>query len=540
MADTKIDTSVLGSTGLTAGYGGRLAYDPHYLLRTDGGRTLYREMADNDAVIGAVLYIVTTHLRQVQWTARPAIEGDEQAARWAEFVTSCMTDMSHTWPDFISEVLTFLQYGWSLFEKCFKQRQGPDGEIPSKHNDGLWGWRKLSIRPPDTLDRWEFDDQMGIQGMWQRKAGSGMDEPVLIPIERALLFRTVTHGNHPEGRSFLRNAVRSYCYLKRLQEVEAITAERDGTGLPHMTVPLSCFNEDDPNHGIIEKLQGTVNDVRGDKCQGIITPAESEDGQATGFSFKLVASGGSRAVNLDAIIRRYESRIAMGFLAEFVLLGTDKTGSYALASSKKDVFAVSLSAILQNIAAVINDYGVAQLCAINGCPPEMVPTLVPGDVAAPALGEVVAAIQSMASVGMLTADGATEARVRELVGLPPAEEEDLPGLEDEDEGTEVPTPGPDDEVGVPMPGEMAGAAIGDAAGKTVAAVTLNGAQVDAARSIIQDVISGTMPVDTAEALMQVAFALSDDQVRALLKPLARFRPPPPPADVVEPPAGGGA
>ena len=53
-------------------------------------------------------------------------------------------------------------------------------------------------------------------------------------------------------------------------------------------------------------------------------------------------------------------------LADMVLLGQDKVGSYALAGAKKVLFAAALESFLDSIAAVFNTYCIPRLFRLNG------------------------------------------------------------------------------------------------------------------------------------------------------------------------------
>jgi hypothetical protein len=430
----KFDLSVLGTSGLQH-QNGRVDTEMSRHLCGNRGPLLYAEMADNSAVIGAVINIVKSFLRQATWVTTPSDEKDPESIDWADFVEGCRNDMSHTWSDFISEVLSLVPYGWSFFELCYKERRGVTNQesSDSKYDDGLIGWRKISIRPQNTLYKWKFDDEMGVQGMWQLPPNQGFysaagqnNGAVLIPMERALLFRTESTGNNPQGRSLLRNSVQPYLFVKRMQEIEAVGTERDLSGYPVFEAPLSMFSGGGENHAMLAQLQQTLCDIRRDGREGAVVPCEVDSDGPTGFKLRLMTGGGTRALNLDAIIRRHESRMAMPLLAEFILLGTDKVGSFSMHASKQDVFATSLRGLLQSIADVINRYGVTRLCRINGCPVDKIPTLVPGDVAAPPLNEIVAYVQGMASAGMIMHDAATERWVRQQAGMPePEAEEDM-------------------------------------------------------------------------------------------------------------------
>jgi len=440
----KYDFSVIGTSGL-AHQGGRIDTELNQHLRGNRGPLLYREMSENDGVIGAILHLVKTFLKQTPWTVQPAFENDQESLDWADFVESCRQDMSHTWSDFISEILSMVVYGWSYFEICYKRRGGMTGKETSnsKYDDSYIGWRKISIRPQNTLHRWELDRESGIQGMWQVAPSDGWglgglnNDPVLIPIERSLLFRTEVTGNNPQGRSLLRNSVRPYLYCKRMQEIEAVGTERDLVGYPVFEVPLSMFTSTDAdNVSMVAQLQQALCDLRRDAREGAVIPCEIDsDAKPTGFKLRLLNSGGARAHDTDKIIRRDESRMAMPLLCEFILLGTDKVGSFSMHASKQDVFATSLRALNNSIADTINRYAVTRLCAINGCPADKIPTLVPGDVAAPALTDMAAFVQAMCNAGVVVPDKALDRWARQLAGMPEAEVEPLPGTAAQQDGS---------------------------------------------------------------------------------------------------------
>ena len=145
--------------------------------------------------------------------------------------------MQDTWTDTISEILSFLTYGWSFHEIVYKRRMGntKNPTTKSKYTDGLIGWKKLPIRAQETLYRWEYDNEDNLLGMTQ------MPPPdfgtYTIPMSKALLFRTKSRKNNPEGRSILRNAYRSWYFKRRIQEIEGIGIERDLAGLPVMHGP---------------------------------------------------------------------------------------------------------------------------------------------------------------------------------------------------------------------------------------------------------------------------------------------------------------
>ena len=197
-------------------YGGNFYEEFLPVLRGKRGIQVYYEMSENDDVVGAILFAIEMLVRQCSWNVEPggATAKDKEAA---QFVQGCMDDMQDTWIDTVSEILSFLTYGWSYHEIVYKRRMGNtrDTRTKSKFNDGLIGWKKLPIRAQETLYQWEYDKEDNLLGMTQ------MPPPdfglFTIPMEKALLFRTKSRKNNPEGRSILRTAYRSWYFKRRIQ-----------------------------------------------------------------------------------------------------------------------------------------------------------------------------------------------------------------------------------------------------------------------------------------------------------------------------------
>ena len=341
-------------------YGGFIFEEFLPELRGKKGIEVYSEMESNDDVVGAILFAMEMLVRQVDWTVDPAGDSakDKEAA---EFVQSCMGDMQVTWIDTISEILSFLTFGWSYHEIVYKRRMGHtrDPRTNSKYSDGLIGWRKLPIRAQETLYQWEYDENDNLLGMTQ------MPPPTFgtytIPIGKALHFRTRSRKDNPEGRSILRNAYRSWFFKRRIQEIEGIGIERDLAGLPVIYAPqdLDIWNNDDEySASVLAGLQMMVRNIRRDAMEGIVLPE--------GYKLELLSSGGTRQFDTNAIINRYDTRIAMTVLADFIFLGHEKSGSWSLSSNKTDMFALACGAFLDIICETFNSQGIPALIDMNG------------------------------------------------------------------------------------------------------------------------------------------------------------------------------
>lgn len=350
----------LGRTGLR--HWGGFVFE-EWLRELQQGRKaaeVYREMMDSDPVIGGMMYAIEMLCRRVSWWMEPASSSqlDQKNAAWAETI---LHDMSYSWTDSVAEILSFLGYGWSYFEEVFKQRLG-DNKDPSKrskYNDGTIGLRKLSIRSQDSLWKWVFDDEGGIEGLIQNPPPDYQLR--YIPLEKALLFRTNVTKNNPEARSILRSAYRSWYMLKNFQNIEGIGVERDLAGLPILITPenVDIWDTNDPAMvQLAAQAKNVVSSIRRDEQEGVLLPF--------GWELKLLSTGGRRQMDTGDIITRYEQRIATSVLLDVILMGQDKVGSYALADVKKGLFTASLGAYLDQISSVWNMHCIPQLFALNG------------------------------------------------------------------------------------------------------------------------------------------------------------------------------
>lgn len=396
-------------------YGGVIYEEFLPELRGKRGIEVYREMSENDDVVGAILFAIEMLVRQCAWNVESG--GDTAKDREAaEFVESCMNDMQDTWIDTISEILSFLTYGWSFHEIVYKRRMGhtKDPRTKSKFNDGLIGWKKLPIRAQETLYQWEYDNEDNLLGMTQ------MPPPhfglFTIPVEKAMLFRTKSRKNNPEGRSILRNAYRSWYFKRRIQEIEGIGIERDLAGLPVLYAPDGLDIWDDTIPGTADtrsSLEAMVRNIRRDELEGAVLPF--------GYKLELLSSGGTRQFDTNAIINRYDTRIAMTVLADFIFLGHDKTGSWALSSDKTELFAVAIGAFLDIICETFNSQGIPALIDMNGkhfAGITAYPKMTHGDIEDSDITKVAAFIKDMTGIGVLVPDDGLEDYIRQVGHLP--------------------------------------------------------------------------------------------------------------------------
>jgi hypothetical protein len=418
----------LGVTGVkrVSGY-----IDEEFLPALRGRKAVrvYREMSSNDSMVGALLFSIDKLIREIEWKVLPPDQSSDGIAA-QEFLESCMDDMSDSWDGFIGEVLSMLAYGWSWHEIVYKKRLGPWQKDPrrrSKYNDGLIGWRKMPIRAQETLLRWSFDESGGVKAMIQM--APPRYQTTVIPIEKSILFRTSIAKGNPEGVSLLRTSYRAWYFKKRLEEFEAIGVERDLAGMPVGKVPADYLTaaKGTPQAKTVDAFRKMVRGVRRDENEGLVLPTQYDpDTKQPMFDFELMNSGGTRQFDTNAIIQRYEQRILMSVLADFILVGHEQTGSYSLHTDKTGIFRSALNAMAKRIADCLNRYAVPRLFAVNGWKLDELPKFEPTNVDPPDLAQLASFISATASAGMQWfPDPELEKYVREIARLPEMTDEDV-------------------------------------------------------------------------------------------------------------------
>lgn len=421
MAD-RADLTEIGVSGIQR-VGGIIQDEILPELRYPKRNQIIRQMVANDATIGALLFAIEMLVRQVEWHFDPASEAPEDVAA-RDFVAECFDDMSQSWADTLSDVLSFLPWGWSYHEVVYKLRQGDSNDPTrrSKYDDGKIGWRKWPIRSQETLYEWLFDDSGGIQAMVQMAPPDYRTRT--IPIDRALLFRTKPNRASPEGWSILRNAYRSWRLKTRIENLEGIGIERDLAGLPVAYIPAEYMSPDATaaQKATLAAVQDIVTNIRNDEQAGIVMPMTRDDKGNKNFDLALISSGGARQFNINDTVARYDQRILMSVMADFLMLGAGPTGSLALSSDKTDLFGTAIGAYLDSIAGVVNVHATPRLMRMNGNAAG-VPLLRHGDIESEDIEQVADFVSKLMASGAISASPELERALLKMAALPaPAEE----------------------------------------------------------------------------------------------------------------------
>jgi phage gp29-like protein len=180
-----------------------------------------------------------------------------------------------------------------------------------------------------------------------------------------------------------------------------------------------------------EKAKTLVRDIRKDDQMGIVLPGPKMTADGKGILLELLSGGSLESADVGPVISRYEKRIALSMLAQWLMLGMDQVGSYALSQDQTDFFRQAVEAVLKMITSVLNRFAIPRLFKLNpslmkkGDLPEIEYSLP----VKPDFKMFAEAVNVMVGAGVLKAEDQTvKDAIRGLFGLP--EEEELPEPED--------------------------------------------------------------------------------------------------------------
>lgn len=408
----------MGRTGLTR-FGGYISEEWLPELQGRKGAEVYKRMADSDAIIGGYLFAIKEIAKSVPWFAVPA-NSSEEGQEDAKYLESCIYDMSTPWPSTLDEIFSILIFGWGYFEKVFKIRRGPrqkDPRFHSQYKDGHIGWAKWAPRAQESLNEWIYDEDTDtLIGMSQIPAPDYRERR--IPLSKALHFVTTSSKGNPEGRSPLRNARRSHYMKTNIEDLEGIGIERDLAGYPTLYIPLEVFEQKtDSAAAAYNDFMDVISNIRRDEAEGILLPAVFDANGNRLYEFKLLASSGTRQFDTSRVINRYDTRIALTVMADFLLLGQQKQGSYALSDTKSKMFYQSLMSLLDNIAETINTQAVPELFELNGWERDELPYLAHGKAEPVNLEALGNFLERLTNMGMVL-DDRLENHLRGIADLP--------------------------------------------------------------------------------------------------------------------------
>jgi hypothetical protein len=409
--ETKPTTGrAIAAAGYT-GYRNRLQFlvwdDPLVRELTGPRAKQTLERMSLDPLISGVASRTGLLLRAPEWSLEPG--GDQPIdAEFRDFVWDNVQNLDPGWRATIGGTGDMLIWGFDLHEALFER---VDGNIM---------WAGFSPRDQRTIDRWVSHPQTGRLVEVHQRLDTG--EQARMDAWKLLHFRTDPAAGRPEGRPLIRNAFLAWTDKQELRRIIKVGVRRDLTGMPAMEVP-SRMLEPGADAGEIAartEYERMVREVERDLREGLLLPSEmDEENKPTGYKFKLITSAGRRSLDLVDILEHTNREMALGMMAEFILLGHEKVGTQALGSVKTEMFTRAVGTWLEDIAEFMEKKATRVLQALN---PRFASAAAPkwnhGEIEESAVTEFGQSVAQLVSAGALTAEPALEEWLRGQLGAP--------------------------------------------------------------------------------------------------------------------------
>ena len=369
-------------------------------------RTIDRMLID--PIVAGMVERSALLMRAPNWFIEPKTD-DDLDHEFADFVMDNFDSLEGGgWKAVLSESAEMIGFGFYPFETLFKQE-----------GDGSIRWSAFSPRDPRTVEDWDINRDTGeIVSMVQR-TDTGTAR---VPWWKMINLSTRSTVGRPWGRTMLRGAFLPWTDKQELRRIIKVGVRRDLTGLAKLEVPpdILSVNPTDDQSTARRMAEELVRGVERDEREGIVLPAEEDSrGQKTGYKFALVSTGGRRQIDLEAIQKFYNREIAIAIIAEFMLLGHEEVGSFALASTKTTMYALALDAILDGIGDHMERHAIPVLRGLN---PRFhkarIPKVKHTDIEELPVKEFADAVSKFIKVGAITPDAELEAALRRRVRVP--------------------------------------------------------------------------------------------------------------------------
>lgn len=370
-------------------------------LRTARKRRDTLQQMQDDPTIAASLRGIDALARSTDYAIDPAEDAPDDIV---PFVHDCLGAMEGAWGDKLSEILSQIVYGFSLFEVVYLQR--PDGRI---------GWKRWAPRGQETIERWIWDEA-GRDWVAAIQVNPNTGAELRLERQHLLHFVTVSRKQSPEGQSLIRAAFGPWYFKRELERIEAIGIERDMAGVPMLKIPADQYKDDTKR----EQWADVVRGMRSNEEAGVLLPSDTDPTtNAPLYEFSLVSTGGARQVDTDKTIDRYKRDIMRNLLVDWLMLGDEGGGSFALGVSKAEVFASFVQSLLDGIADTITEQAIKPLLLANGWPVEFAPTFRFEQITRKDVAMYADALVKLAGPGFVDAKQPEVLKfVYELIGLP--------------------------------------------------------------------------------------------------------------------------
>lgn len=443
-------TETLGSSrssgNVVGGEGAGTFDEPDRELNLVGSRRFdeFDRILRDVSIVGAGTRLFLNLISNAVWSCNPppGLEGAEaeQAQEYADQAYSMLYDMTTSWSQIVRKTATYRLYGFTIQEWTAK-----------KNADGTVGIKDIEHRPQRSITRWNRDQSGTVESVVQRISGR---PDVELPRSKIIYAVDDTLTDSPEGMGLYRHVIKTAHRLELFQQLEEIGFTTDLRGIPVARAPLNELKQEVDNAGpagsearrraearrvsLLKPFRDFLGKhVRNEKTGVLISSdtyiATSADKASTPsavpkWALELLNGDSSSFEAMAGAINRMNQEIARILGVEHLMLGSDGSGSLALARSKIGTFYLTVTSTLLDLLEIYDRDVIAPWAELNGIPEELVPQMGVNEISDRDVDQLLEGLAKLAMAGApVMPDDPAVGEIYDLWGLtrPPERLDDM-------------------------------------------------------------------------------------------------------------------
>lgn len=396
-----VKTEEIGSSGIKI-YGGYVYEDYLDKMRGTERADKFDQMRRSDSNVKMLMSAVKNPIKSANWSIKPGNQDNQKEAEAdADFIKHILfKDMGKTFNQFLGEALTMADFGHSVFEITHKV-------VTNHPKFGNYnGIRNLAWRSPRTIERWNVDPKTEELKSITQIADGDLGKFVDIPAEFLIWFNIEQEGSNYEGVSLLRSCYGNWMRKNNYLKLNAAGIEKYAIPTPIVTVPPSKEDSEEFN-----RMQLVLQQYTSHQKAYLFKPY--------GWEIDFSATSSYDPSRVEVSIDNEDKRMSKSFLANFLELGMNGTGAYALSNDLSDFFLSGITHLANEICSKINTKLIPHLIKLNRGERESYPELTVNDISEKAGLELANIFGSLAQNEIIIPDDTLEDHVRERYKLPP-------------------------------------------------------------------------------------------------------------------------
>jgi hypothetical protein len=326
----KINTSEFGVSGTQNSGDIFLEEEQNELSFLNSRMDVYERMFRSEPIIRTSLNATTDPIVSARYYCQPADDSTE-SKKYAEFIENILINpnsemsMRDNFSFYLRKIMSYNAFGFACFEVVWKIVN--NYIIPDHFAERLQRTIKWNIEDDNLIS-------ISQNNYWSSNIKRKIQD---IPntTDKLLIFTNDQQGNDYEGRGVLRNQYRAWKMKQRMVNSLMVGYNRYLVGTLSCSVPVEGSQEDVIR---VKKVGKNWNSHE----KGVVIFPE-------GFDFQIHETNMQASIHALNFIKYLDSEMALAAFAQWILLGTNGTGSYALSSDQTDMAIMKLQGIIDYI-----------------------------------------------------------------------------------------------------------------------------------------------------------------------------------------------